>query len=67
VQRKGYTLQGSSLCRVQSVKHQPQAKPIITNKGFSTLALLYVSIAIEIQLWDGMDKNGHGQSIKWMK
>jgi hypothetical protein len=49
VQRKGYTLQGLKVCRVQYAKHKAQAKPTITNKGFNIPALLYVSIATEIQ------------------
>jgi hypothetical protein len=44
-----------------------QAKPIITSKVFSTLALPFVLIVTETQYLDGMGKRGHGLSIKWMK
>jgi hypothetical protein len=60
-------LQGLKISRVQFARHTPQAKPTITNKGFNTLASLCVSIATEIQLWDGMGNVGHLLSIKWKK
>jgi hypothetical protein len=60
-------LQGLKTFRVQYAKHKAQAKPITTNKGFSTLALPFALIATETLCLDGMGKDGHGQSIKWMK
>jgi hypothetical protein len=60
-------LQGLKTFRVQYAKHHHQQKPTITNKGFSTLALPFALIATETLCLDGMGKNGHGQSIKWMK
>jgi hypothetical protein len=60
-------LQGLKTSRVAFARHKAQAKPIITSKVFNTLASPYVLIAIEIRFLDGMGKNGHGLSIKWMK
>jgi hypothetical protein len=60
-------LQGLKTSLVAFAKHHHQAKLTITNKGFSTLALLYVLIVTETQCLDGMGKRGLGLSIKWMK
>jgi hypothetical protein len=49
------------------VKHHHQAKPTITNKGFNTLALPFVSIATETPYLVGMGKNGRGRLLKWIK
>jgi hypothetical protein len=60
-------LQGLKTSHVQFARHTPQAKPITTNKGFNTLALPFVLIAIEILCSDGMGNGGLGLSIKWTK
>jgi hypothetical protein len=44
--------------------HQPQAKRITLNKGYSTLALPFALTVTETRYLAGMGKNVPGQSIK---